>query len=68
MIRLVTADGRRVADVESMQVELMAANGKPPEVVIWGERIFRRDDHWDDPLLYAEGMAYVVLPTDRVSL
>ncbi|TAK89313.1 MAG: hypothetical protein EPO06_11640 [Burkholderiaceae bacterium] len=60
--RLSTMDGRPVCDVQSLVIALMAANGNPPEVIAWGERVFVRDHGWQagQPLTYTEGLAYTV--------
>lgn len=69
-IRLRTMDGRFVADIRSPFVAAMSENDKAPEIVLWGERLFRRDDQAVTshrlPVEYVEGFMYVVLPTDRV--
>lgn len=61
-IELYTPTGQLVAKVKDAVVAVMAANGKAPEVVVWGERVFilaepdayRGRGH----LAYREGLAW----------
>lgn len=63
-IELYTADGRLVETVQDPIVGLMAANGKPPEVLVWGERVFMLaspDAYQPGTIRYREGMAWALL-------
>lgn len=62
-IELYTADSRLVETVQDPIVGMMCADGKPPEVLIWGERVFvlaPPDAYQSGAIRYREGMAWVL--------
>ncbi|HYJ33812.1 MAG TPA: hypothetical protein VE326_11385 [Candidatus Binatia bacterium] len=57
---LYLANGRKLGRVESHALQAMEANGQPPEVVVWGERMFALNAHGR----YVEGLAWVITDTE----
>lgn len=54
--------GELVAKFESLPVALMAANGKAPKVMLWGNRVFvwHHEDARGD-LVYIEDIAWPII-------
>lgn len=62
-IELYTADGKLVETVRDPIVGMMGATGKPPEVMVWGERVFvlaPLDGYRPGTIRYREGMAWAL--------
>jgi hypothetical protein len=56
---LYTKDGNKLGTTASPALDMMVANGNPPEAVAWGERLFVHENG-----RYVEGMAWVLQPAE----
>ena len=61
MVDLYTQSGHRLGEIRSVAVEAMAANGRAPEVLSWGDRVFVLDANRER---YVEGMGFALMPAD----
>jgi hypothetical protein len=50
--------GPRVGKVNDLAIQVMVANGKAPEVISWGTRVFVLDGDDGQTVTYREGLMW----------
>lgn len=72
VIELRTLEDRLIAEVQDPVVAMMEANGRAPEVLVWGERVFvlqSPDAYRRGVIRYREGMAWPLrLGDDKIEI